>query len=61
MPTDCAHPQDSVTWKYKGPGKTVTIIDGLIHGTCDDCGEDVYLPASFDLSQGLRLGGENDG
>jgi hypothetical protein len=44
----CEHPPENVTWDFKGPGPTVTIIDGYIHGTCDLCNNRVAIQATFD-------------
>lgn len=44
----CAHPPENVTWDHKGPGRTVALIDGMLHGTCDLCGEKVIRPAHFE-------------
>lgn len=53
---DCTHPPESLTWKNKGPGGTILLIDGLLHATCDLCGGDVYREATFEVTQYLPGG-----
>lgn len=42
----CAHAE--VTWDFKGPQPgMVALIDGMLFGTCDDCGAKLCQPAVF--------------